>query len=312
MVKMSGRIQSCLCMLTALFCLSDRVFAAKADAVLQTIEADACDDRQTGFDTKTMEYRAVDKASLTAVKSSGAIQKYDSSLTPDVLDIVAYRLIDEYLANIKHEITHEELNRVCVHVTADLEISPAEMNALIKEHKKDAASAVMSAETEAPSAAEIAEEIKQKTTFKPQSLSEKKLLYVKNMKFWDNTDTNHYTDLLKEQFSHSDYYYVTDDENLADFVVTPILKKAEVDKVGENNRKMQMVIELRTAATHDGEFAPVNQEQNHFILFAAEKNEQDIADSLIQKLLTRAARDADGKINKFLQKSLEEKEISKK
>ena len=33
------------------------------------VSADACDDRQQGYDAKTMEYRAVDKASLIAVKS---------------------------------------------------------------------------------------------------------------------------------------------------------------------------------------------------------------------------------------------------
>ena len=76
------------------------------------VEADACDDRQQDFDKQTMEYRAVDKASLIAVKSAGIIQKYGENLTPSVVDIIAYRLIDEYLANVEHNITLSEVNSI--------------------------------------------------------------------------------------------------------------------------------------------------------------------------------------------------------
>lgn len=118
--------------LTLLACL--KVLPAAAE--FKNVEASACDEKQDGFDAKTMEYRAVDKASLTAVKTSGIIQKHSGNLSPAVVDIIAYRLIDEYLQNVKHTITLSEPNRVCVKVTADLEIDDKELAALVEEHKK--------------------------------------------------------------------------------------------------------------------------------------------------------------------------------
>lgn len=283
-----------------------------ASAEFKNVEADACDDRQEGFDAKTMEYRAVDKASLTAVKTSGVIQKHNSNLSPAVVDIIAYRLIDEYLQNVKHTITLSEPNRVCVKVTADLAIDDKELSALVEEHKKAAEPAHINPDAETKIAEEVAEEVNNKTAFKPQNLKEKKLLYIADMKFWDKTENNHYTDWLKEQFSHSDYYYITDNKELADFVVTPLLNKAVVDKIDKTNRKMQMVVELRTEAAFDSDFMPIRQEQTHFILFAADKDEQQIADTLIKKLLTSAVNDANNKINKYLQKKLEKSELNHK
>lgn len=288
------------------------VDTAKVFAEQVAVEASACDEKQDGFDAKTMEYRAVDKASLIAVKSSGLIQKNGQNLTPAVIDIIAYRLIDEYLLNVKHEITVSEPKRVCVKINGDLEIDADELKALIKEHKEAAEPARINPDAEVKMAAEVAAEVEKTTSFKPQNLSEKKLLFIENMKFWDGSDTNHYTEMLKKQFSNSDYYYVTDDKTLADFVVTPALNKSVVDKIDDTNHKMQMAVELRTVSQTDAEFVPLQQEQTHFILFAADKDEQQIADNLIRKLLTAAVKDADSKINRFLQNKLEKTEINNK
>ena len=141
-----------------------------------TVEASACDEKQQGFDAKTMEYRAVDKASLIAVKSSGIIQKNGTNLLPSVVDIIAYRLIDEYLQNVEHKITVSEPNRVCVNVTGNLEINTDELKALIKEHNEAAEPARINPEAEVKMAEEEAEEVKNATAFKPKNLNEKKLL----------------------------------------------------------------------------------------------------------------------------------------
>ncbi len=292
-----------------LFCFAKNVPAQENSLA---VEASACDEKQQGYDAKTMEYRAVDKASLIAVKSSGIIQKNGTNLLPAVIDIIAYRLIDEYLQNVEHKVTVSEPNRVCVNVTGNLEISTDELKALIKEHKEAAEPARINPEAEVKMAEEVAEEVKKATAFKPKNLDEKKLLYIKNMSFWDGTDTNHYADMLKEQFSHSDYYFVTDNIDLADFVVVPALKKAVVDKIDDTNHKMQMVVELQVLSPHYNDFTPIQQEQTHFILFAADKDEQQVADSLIQKLLTRSAVDANGKIHKYLQNELEKNELKSK
>ena len=75
---------------------------------------------------------------------------------------------------------------------------------------------------------------------------------------------------------------------------------------------MQMAVELRTVSPTETDFVPIQQEQTHFILFAADKDEQEIADNLIKKLLTAASKDADAKINRFLQNELEKNNVKRK
>jgi hypothetical protein len=63
----------------------------------QPVEADACDDRQSDDDMQTALNRAIDKASLSAVKLSGIIQKQsDNKIYASVLDVISYHIIDNY------------------------------------------------------------------------------------------------------------------------------------------------------------------------------------------------------------------------
>ena len=68
---------------------------------------------------------------------------------------------------------------------------------------------------------------------------------------------------------------------------------------------MQMVVEIAVTSSRDTDFDGLGIQQNHFILFAADKNEQGIADTLIRKLLRRAANEATNKLNSYLSKQIE-------
>ena len=92
-------------------------------------------------------------------------------------------------------------------------------------------------------------------------------------------------------------------------MVTPSLKKAEVDKIDANNHKMKMLIEIQVDATNEKDFKTIKQEQNHFVLFSADKDEQQVADTLIKKLLARAAKEVDGKLNRHIQNELEKNKV---
>lgn len=70
---------------------------------------------------------------------------------------------------------------------------------------------------------------------------------------------------------------------------------------------MKMIAELEIIARRDDNFLPLNERQNHFILFAASKNEQEVADTLIRKLLSRAATALMQKMDKYIENSIENK-----
>lgn len=269
--------------------------------ISKDISADACDERQIGDDKKTAENRAVDKAGLSAVKTSGFIQKLYPDLSASALDLIAYRVIDEYLMGQSHKITLEDDTRVCVNLKAMVELTTNELADLVKEYKNSDASI--------EEVKNVAEDVNEKMAFQPRDLNDKKLLYIRQIQFWNGEETNHYKDLLIGLFSHSNYFYVTEDEKLADFVVTPRLKKAEVDEIDGQNHKMQMQVELEIISRTIEDFSPIVERQNHFILFAANKDEQKIADDLLRKLLTKAANDAGKKVDYAESKRIENSEF---
>ena len=292
-------VKSKILLLSGLCGLMLNVPAQSADygIISQDVSADACDERQANDDAKTAENRAVDKAGLSAVKLAGFIQKLYPDLSASALDLISYQIIDEYMMGQKHQVTLNDNKRVCVKLKAMVELTTDELARLVEEYKN----------SDAPEeqVAEVAKEVKQKMAFQPRTLDDKKLLYIRDMIFWNGDETNHYKDLLTGLFSHSNYFYVTSDEKLADFTVTPRLKRADVDEIDKKNHKMQMQIEIEALSRTIEDFSPITEHQNHFILFAADKDEQKIADDLLRKLLTRAANDLSAKIDNFETKRIE-------
>ena len=271
--------------------------SADGTVINEAVTADACDERSPNDDKLTAENRAVDKAGLSAVKLSGIIQKHYPDLSANALDTVAYRIIDEYMSDSRHEVTLADGNRVCVNLHADVVMTGEQLAALVQEYR----------DSDAPEEQieEVVKQVNEETTFKPQKLADKRLLYIRKMVFWNGEETNHYQDLLTGLFSHSDYFYVTDDAKLADYEVVPRLLKAEVDEIDTEHHKMQMQLEFDVYSDTVDDFLPVSIKQMHFILFAADKDEQEIADTLLRKLLTKAAEETGAKIDKFEATQLE-------
>jgi len=281
-----------MCAASALLCSTSSLKAEDNIAITQFVQADACDERQDKDDSQTAENRAVDSASLQAVKLSGIIQKYYPDLSASALDIISYRIIDEYMLNTTHKVTFHRDPRICVNLQGMIEITPQELARLVEEYKNSDA-------VEHDELSAVADEVKEKINYKPQKLDDKKLLYIDKMSFWNGDESDYYRDILTEAFSDNDYFYITDDMDLADYLVQPRLLISEVDEIDENHHKMHIKISIDTLSPTMEDFTPLNEEQSHFILFAADKDEQTIADNLIHKLLKRAAEETNKKIANY-------------
>lgn len=281
--------------------------AAKAaeltdEVIAQSISSDACDDRLVDDDEQTAENRAVDKASLSAVKLSGIIQRYKPDLSASATDTIAYRIIDEYLVNVAHAIKFSDSNRVCVKLMADVEMTTADLDRLVEEYQNS--------DAPAEQIATVVQKVNENTTVKPGSLTEKKLLHVKKMVFWNGNETDHYKDLLTGLFSNSEYFYVTDDESIADFIVIPHLNEAVVDEIDRNNHKMQISVELEVISPNDKDFSIQSEKQKLPMLFKSDKDEQRIADDLVRKLLTKTAAEMSRKIDKYSADKLQKSKLN--
>ena len=269
----------------------------KAEGIIsQSVSGDACDDRLADDGEQTAKNRAIDKAGLAAIKLSGIIQRNYPDLSANAIDTIAYRIIDEYMVNTAHAVKLSDADRVCVKFMADVEMTTDDMEKLVEEYKDS--------DAPAEQIAEVVKQVEENTTLKPQKLEDKKLLYIKKMIFWNGNETSHYEDLLTGLFSNSEYFYVTEDKSVADFVLTPRLSEAVVDELDAKNHKMQVTIEME-AVSPMGNTAPIIEKQKHFVLFASDKDEQKLADDLVRKLLTKASKEMSRKIDKYLANELE-------
>lgn len=296
MVKFKTVLAGSICA-AAVLLPTENTQAAENEVITRFVTADACDERQPTDDKQTAENRAVDKASMFAVKLSGIVQKLHPELSASALDIISYRIIDEYLLNAQHRVTIADETHVCVNLEATVEIMPQDIHKLVEEYKNSDATEIQTSE--------IADQINDSTSFKANTLQDKKLIYINPMSMWNGEDTNHYKDLLNGLLSHSDYFYITANKDTADYIITPSLSRAEVNKIDKDHHKMQMLVELTAESNHDNNFEPINIKQNHFILFPANKNEQEVADTLIRKLLSRATSEISNRIDKYLSFKIE-------
>lgn len=266
-----------------------------SEVIFEKIGADACDDKHSDDDVKMAENRAIDKASLSAVKLSGVIQKQHPNLGTHSLDLITYRIVDEHLEDVEKDVTLNDENRVCVKIHANLRISEDELNELIHEYKRNEV-------IEGTEVVEVAEKVQDKIRVRPSNEQDRKLVYIDDMVMWNDSHTDHYTPYLTELFSHSEYYYVTQNKALADFVIIPELAKADVDVLDEKNHKMHMVVKLSVEDQNEKAIEGLGDQQNHFTLFEANDNEQNVADKLIIKLLNRSVVNINNLLEKQIQK----------
>lgn len=115
----------------------------------------------------------------------------------------------------------------------------------------------------------------------------KGLIFIAPTEFFNKTTSAKHAEILREMFVKSDYFYITDKAELADYVVTSKVLRAKVDPINRDTNRMQMVVAVESKNTDNGETD--TEHQNRFVLFAATENEQDVAAKLMKQLFEKAA-----------------------
>ncbi len=115
----------------------------------------------------------------------------------------------------------------------------------------------------------------------------KGLIFISPTEFFNNTSSAKYSEILREMFVKSEYFYITDKKELADFVITPKVLRAKVDPINAETNRLQMVISLES-------YNPATEEtntehQNRFVLFNSSEDEQEVASKLMKQLFAKAA-----------------------
>ncbi len=275
------------------------------------IEATACEKALEGESPSSVRIRAVDKAVFLGLKNLDVFAQEKALLSDYDLNAMLYRLVDEYVEDLTSKVTKSEESKVCVNISGF--VSENAINLV----KQEFTGKKTSQPTNEDTVSLIADEVNATIQLKPKNIEDLALVYVKDLEYRNikkqDSDaqvkkSEKYARFLKQKIENSPFYYLTDEADLADYVITPTLLKAEVDALDATHKRLQMVIVLEVDGLED---ETKSIAQNRFLLFASQQNEQETADRLMKKLLEAAGSDAVRQIERKEQKKLEQNTLGR-
>lgn len=256
------------------------VHAQTAETQALSIYGNACEKVIEGESKASTRVRAADKAVFLGVKKLPELARVKSILNEHDVNVLVYRLVDEYIEDLSSSTVSSDAGKVCVEINGYLPPEAIEkvQTEFIKAEKplKEAAPEVV---------AEVASEVKRELDIKPVNPESLALVYIGPLEYYNGAKSNKYSKMLQEQFAGNQYFYLTEDAEIADYVITPKVLKAKVDNLDAAHKRLQMVVSLEITGLKN---ETVNEYQNRFVLFGAEENEQQTAARLLNKLIETA------------------------
>lgn len=255
-------------------------FAQNTETQALSIYGNACEKVIEGESKASTRVRAADKAVFLGVKKLPQLARAKSILNEHDVNVLVYRLVDEYVEDLSSSTVQSDVGKVCVEIKGYLPPEAIEkvQAEFIKEEKplKEAAPEVV---------AEVASEVKREVDIKPVNPESLALVHINPLEYYNGAKSKKYAKMLQEQFADNQYFYLTEDAEIADYVITPKVLKAKVDNLDAAHKRLQMVVSLEITGLKN---EPVNEYQNRFVLFGAEENEQQTAARLLNKLIETA------------------------
>lgn len=255
-------------------------FAQNTETQALSIYGNACEKVIEGESKASTRVRAADKAVFLGVKKLPQLARAKSILNEHDVNVLVYRLVDEYVEDLSSSTVQSDVGKVCVEIKGYLPPEAIEkvQTEFIAEEKplKEAAPEVV---------AEVVSEVKREVDIKPVNPESLALVHINPLEYYNGAKSSKYAKMLQEQFADNQYFYLTEDAEIADYVITPKVLKAKVDNLDAAHKRLQMVVSLDvTGLKKDA----VNEYQNRFVLFGAEENEQQTAARLLNKLIETA------------------------
>lgn len=265
------------------------------------ISANTCEKALEGESPSSVRIRAVDKAVFLALKNLEELEPDRQRLSDYDFNAMVYQLVDDYVEDLSSTVTKSETGKICVDIKGY--INPNNIEIVRGQFQN------LADEQDQASVAQIADEVNQSLTIKPRDAQNLALVYINDLAYENGTTSHKYALFLKEKIKNNPYYYLTEEKDLADYVITPRFLKGKVDALDATHKRLQMVVVLDV----DGlENDTQSIAQNRFLLFGAEENEQDIAKRLLKKLLEAAGQETVRHIERKEQLKLEQNMLGRK
>ena len=283
----------------------------------------ACEKIKPREAKSSVRLRATDKASFEAVKNLSELDAFKSKSGEHDFNVLVYNIVDNYVEDLAVRTTKQNETEICVEVTGF--VKKGDLTAAMSSEADSQPEETTFAETgaslsSAPSAEEEIREEPQKTSepeisatevLIPQEVAQtaeadeakspKKLLYIAPVSFFNNTVSEKHKQILKEIFGKNEAFYLTENKDTADYIISAKVMRAKVDPINSNTNRLQMVLSVGVEFTDSG--ASTVEHQNRFILFANGDNEQEVAAKLMRKLLTKAGEQILNKVEADIRRS---------
>lgn len=324
--------------IASLLCLSAEISAAEetADTALAVDSSSLDDDAAALYGAacekikpqeakSSVRLRATDKASFEAVKNLSELSEYKSKTNEHDFNVLVYDIVDNYVEDLAVRTTKQNDTEICVEVTGyvkktDLAAAAAQNGApradettvhelnndeLFQEEdtqpednpQQKLSQTAETSSQQTPSEQQTA--IQEHTAAEPPS--PKKLLYIAPVAFYNNTVSESHKQILTEIFDKNEAFYITDNKDAADYIISAKVMRAKVDPINSNTNRLQMVLSVGVEFTEGG--ASTVEHQNRFILFSSEDNEQEVAAKLMRKLLNKAGEQILNKVEADIRRS---------
>ena len=302
-----------------LFSISSAWAQAVSDAEEMAVYSEVCEKVNPEESKTSARLRATEKASFKAVDDIPDLERYRSQMDTHNFNLKIYRLIDNYLEDIKTAVTQQTDNLVCVEVNAFLpeealfEVfegqepetqTPEEDQQILSlevENVEDDVNIAIPPKPDIVINNEIAYDAevsvpvtsgKDGTVLPAVEVYDLRTkVFVDKTDFYDGTDTNGFFPALEQILKTKKGIRVTAERGNPDYILKTKILKAKVDNINAETGRLQIVVAADLIDTASSEV--MTEHLNKFELFNLSDDPQKKASSLsiksfdevIQKLL---------------------------
>lgn len=254
--------------------------------------ASVCERMINGESKASARVRAADKASFKAVEEIPELNDYRQKMDTHNFNLKVYRLVDNYLEDVRLTTVSQDQQQVCIEVNAYLsQASIAEVfnepeSLEVETEVADDVNITVPPKPEIVINQEIAYEDEPVAVFEEEQQVNQipeTVVFIDKTEFYNGTSTDGFFAYIEQKLKEKDGIKAAASMNNPDYVLKAKVLKAKVDAINSQTGRLQVVVALELTNTETSE--KVTEHQNRFILFNNADDAQKTAADLTKKLL---------------------------
>lgn len=267
------------------------------------ISGEACETISSSEAKSTARVRVADKATFNAVSNLPQLINYKKELNTHDFNVMVYTIVDDYVEDLNVQTSKESADEICVSINGYVNEQNA-LKAIDGTFEKQASEETIvdkKMEMTADLSAEITAQLNVGKNLQTTNVEEaednviidgkpqnKTLVFIEPTEFFNGMKSPEHAEIIRQYFTQSDDFLVTDNQELADYKMRTKVLRAKVEAINNNSNRLQMVISVE-AISRDGKNDKIVH-QNRFVLFDETETDQDAAYKLMKKLFENACQ----------------------